>query len=269
MWRRRRTLKAVSRRAAFAAAAGVAWIDATVCAAAKADAPPSSAPLRRETPLWREAWAGGDATPHIWLLYSGDVWSPGLKLRAAGGYGQYRYAGKRGKEDSLTSFHGQIRFAEAMAGYLWRFGPLTAKAFAGLAAIEHAILPLDPLASNGLKFGPKGALEVGLNLSDKAWTSLDLTYTTAHATYAARTRLGYRLLPTVSLGPEAALNGSAGRTVRNQPTDMLDPAHRDIRFGGFVRYEWFGGEISAAGGLSTDLENRRDPYVTLNAIYQF
>ena len=50
---------------------------------------------------------------------------------------------------------------------------------------------------------------------------------------------------------------------------MLDPQHRDVRIGGFARYEWVGGEVSASGGFSTDLVKRYDPYVTVNYIHQF
>ena len=45
---------------------------------------------------WREVWAGVDASSHVWLAYSGatiapysDMFSNGLRLRAATGYGQY------------------------------------------------------------------------------------------------------------------------------------------------------------------------------------
>lgn len=190
-------------------------------------------------------------------------------MRVVNGYGQYRYSGARGGTDDLTAFHGQIAFTEAMAGYLWRLGPLTAKAFAGVAGIDHIIAPLDPLASNGLQIGVKGAVELWLNLGTSAWSSLDLAYTTAHDTYSVRSRLGYRLQPAISLGVEGVLNGSGGRTVRDEPTAMLDPQHRDVRIGGFARYEWVGGEVSASGGFSTDLVKRYDPYVTVNYIHQF
>ena len=52
------------------------------------------------SPLWREVWSGADATPHVWLTYSGatialgsrDVWSDGFWLRAEGCYGGYSLA---------------------------------------------------------------------------------------------------------------------------------------------------------------------------------
>lgn len=226
--------------------------------------------------MWREIWTGADATAHGWLTYAGttvsvfgDVWCPGVKLRAVAGYGQYRYAGARDATGATVPFHGQIAFADILLGWLWRFGPLTAKTFAGASLIEHAIAPLDPLASNGLKIGPKGSLELWLDVSSTIWTSLDVAYTTAHDTYSVHTRAGYRLWPRASIGLEGVLNGSAGHDRHDRETGMLDPSHRDIRFGGFLRYEWDGGEVSASGGLSTDLLNRQDAYMTLNVIKQF
>ncbi len=238
------------------------------------------------TPLWRETWVGADATPHIWLVYSGmtispfsDLWSDGVRLRLGGGYGHYAYKGDRRYAGNKAStrdiaFKAQTSFAEGLAGYLWRLGPLTAKVFAGATMIGHNIAPDDPLASTGTKIGPKGALELWLNLGNSAWTSLDVTFTTAHTTYSAHSRIGYRVLPTVSLGLEGGINGSAGKaeddcSCGTTSTGMLDPAHRDIRVGGFARYEWFGGEVSLSGGLSTDLVGRRDPYLTANWIMQF
>lgn len=238
------------------------------------------------TPLWRETWVGADATPHTWLLYSGttvspfsDMWSDGLRLRIAGGYGQYAYKGDRrypGQKASTRdiAFKAQTSFTEGLAGYLWRLGPLTAKLFAGATMIGHNIAPDDPLASTGTRIGPKAALELWLNLGTSAWASLDVTYTSAHTTYSANSRIGYRVLPTVSLGIEGGINGSAGKTEEDcacgaAATGMLDPAHRDVRAGGFARYEWFGGEASLSGGLSTDLVGRHDPYLRANWIAQY
>ncbi len=58
-------------------------------------------PLRAEPaspPGWREVWAGADVSTKFWLLYSGvtvapmgHIHSEGIRMRAAGGYGEYRY----------------------------------------------------------------------------------------------------------------------------------------------------------------------------------
>lgn len=234
----------------------------------------------RNGPLWREMSAGADVSAHNWLIYGGatispfsDLWSDGWRLRATSGYGAYRYTGDRTSPVTGTAtrqaFVGHVTFAEGLVGYLWRLGPLTAKAFAGVSMIDHDIAPYDYLASNGVEVGAKGAVELWLNLGAQAWTSLDAGYSTAHRTYSARSRLGYRVMPTLTAGIESGINGSSGFAEDGEKTQILDPQHRDLRFGGFARLEWFGGELSFSGGLSTDLGNRSEPYGTVGYLYQF
>ena len=72
----------------------------------------------------------------------------------------------------LTSFNAETAFAEALVGYLKRLGPLTAKAFVGVAAIEHDIEPFDPENPvQGQEFGPKLVTELWVNMGASAWSS--------------------------------------------------------------------------------------------------
>ena len=117
---------------------------------------------------WREVWSGVDASSHVWLAYSGatvapysDIFSNGLRLRAAAGYGEYTYTGERNAQEQ--SFSARTGFVDALVGYLERFGPLTAKAFVGVAAIEHDVTPFDPQNPvQGRAYGPKGVVELWL-----------------------------------------------------------------------------------------------------------
>lgn len=227
----------------------------------------TSAAAEPGTNFWRETFSGADVTSNVWLLYSGvtlaptsDIYGDGVRFRAAGGYGQYRYSGHRAGDpkDKRREFKATLTYAEALLGYQKRFGELTAKAFVGVAAIDHTILPDDPIAAGGLltqglEYGVKGVLELWLNLGSDAWTSLDTSWTSAHQTYAARWRLGYRLLPTVSVGAEAALNGNAisGNDVLEDGS-RREPLRPQGRLGIFARYEWNGGEVSVSGGLAND-----------------
>jgi hypothetical protein len=216
-------------------------------------------------PGWREVWGGADVTSHVWLVYSGatvapqaNIYEEGLRLRVAGGSGGYTYTGERRGE--LIAFTAKTAFAEALVGYLKRFGPLTAKAFVGIAAIEHDITPLDPENPvQGQALGPKLVTELWLNMGSSAWSSLDLSWTSAHQTAAARSRTGYRIFGDVSLGIEGALNAN----------DLGE----DARAGLFARYAWNGGEFSLAGGFSgrflDEAESLRDPYATANLLTQF
>ncbi len=213
----------------------------------------------------QEIWAGADTASHVWLVYTGATIAPyggiftdGLRLRAAAGYGEYSYSGER--DAQLRSFAARTVFTDVLVGYLKRLGPLTAKAFVGATAIEHDISPNDPENPvSGLAYGPKAVGELWLNMGANAWSSVDANWTSAHQTYAGRVRTGYRILEGVSLGAEARVDGNA-----------LD---KDMRGGLFVRYEWVGGEVSLAGGVAGRfLENATDmtdPYVTLNWLMQY
>jgi hypothetical protein len=146
--------------------------------------------------------------------------SDGLRLRAATGFGEYSYVGERNAREQ--SFSAQTGFADALVGYLERLGPLTAKAFVGISAIEHDVRPFDPQNPvQGRAYGPKGVIELWLNMGDSAWSSIDASWTSAHETYAGRLRTGYRLFDDVSFGLEARINGNA-----------LD---KDARGGAFIR----------------------------------
>ncbi len=225
---------------------------------------------------WQEYSVGGDATRRSWLVYSsatlspfGDLWSDGVRVRVSGAFGRYDYVGGRGKLPVDTQFKGEVSVIDGLVGYMLRLGPLTAKAFAGVSAVSHDISPEDPLASSGRKIGGKGVLELWLDLGDIAWSSLDMSFTNAHQTYAVRARDGLRVTRELSLGLESGLNGSAGFRADGRRTGWLDPTHRDVRLGGFVRYDWSGGEASISGGLSTDLGQRRDPYGTANFMLRY
>lgn len=236
---------------------------------------------------WREAWTGIDAARDQWLIFSGitvapfsrDIYSDGLRLRFAGGYGQYGYdgweprapCGDATQNDACTE-KGRKRqhytvghdYAEALIGYHYRLGALTAKAFAGAATSSQRHFTKDPADDrDGRVYGFKGALELWLDVSANNWTSVDLSYATARDETSARWRSGWRVAPHFSIGPEL-------RYDRNVETE---DGVWDGRAGLFARYDWSGGEVSLAGGVAgrvdewdaTDLS----PYGTLNVLFQF
>jgi opacity protein-like surface antigen len=204
-----------------------------------------------------EAWVGADATSNAWSLYSGGTYAPfgslfsdGWRMRVVGGYGQYRY--QRGAE----TIHGQTSFTDALIGYQIGLGSLTVKAFAGIAADTHALTPFDPDNSvSGDEIGWKVGLEGWLNLTATEWVALDLSYGRAHETYSARVRAGHKLLPELSFGLEAGAHGNA--------------EYDGGRLGGFVRYEWAGGEASLAAGVSGDIAEPTNPYITAGWMTRF
>lgn len=242
-----------------------------------------------------EVWSGADVAANVWLVYSGgtvapfgDIHSPGLRLRATGGFGAYSYAQDlRRHGDKAETFDAKTWFTDALAGYLWRLDPLIVKTFVGFSAISHDIQPIDTESVViGSDFGVKGVVELWLNVGASGWSSLDLSWSSAHDTWSARMRSGYRILPTLSVGLEAGINGDAQAECRTRLRDAGDCAVKSwrreydtslldyARTGIFARYEWYGGELSVSGGglgqmIDTSGHIEVEPYVTVNWITQF
>jgi hypothetical protein len=234
---------------------------------------------------WRETWSGADATRDVWLLYSGVTLAPlsehiyddGLRFRVQTGYGQYSYVSKERADPTCSAPSSQVcptvsphfeiehTFVDALVGYHKRLGELTVKGFVGVSMSTHDYnMPdiLNGVSVNevvGTEVGVKGVIELWLNVGPQAWTSLDLSYTTAHQTGSARWRGGWRVLPTISIGPELRYDSNAD-----------DDA---ARAGAFIRYEWFKGEIWAAGGwagaITDGVADDASPYGTVNVTFQF
>lgn len=227
---------------------------------------------------WREVWAGSDAMRDVWLIYSGvtlapwseHIYEPGVRLRSHVGYGQYDRVTIDGGIRHVYKL--QVAYTDALIGYHWRFGELTAKAFVGIAAIEHVSVDGKSGAA-GLEYGPKAMLELWLNLGQSQWTSLNLAYTTAHETASARWRWGFKLTPEMSVGPEVRFDTNTASV--NRDYSFLDQSLG--RAGLFLSYKWPSVEVSVAGGVGahfagTERDSERhelSPYGTLNMLYQF
>jgi hypothetical protein len=230
-----------------------------------------AAPVRAEaaaSPGWREVWTGADISTNFWLLYSGVTVAPmghihneGIRMRAAGGYGEYRYSDTPFDGEART-FNAKTHFADVLVGYQTRFGELTAKAFVGASLISHDIAPFDDeTLVIGSDVGIKGVLEFWLNMGEKAWGSLDLSWSSAYDTRTARFRTGYRVWPSISVGLEAGVNVDAQGECRmkSEVQDGCRAAYDEVydaanlldyaRGGAFVRHEWSSGEVSVSGGV--------------------
>jgi Cellulose biosynthesis protein BcsS len=213
---------------------------------------------------------GAEASRQAWSIYSGVTVAPfgalsedGLRLRTTGGYGAFRYSGLRasGGSSELVKFRGTVSFADLLLGYHRQLGPLTLKLYAGAMATRHAIDPFDAEAEvQGAGVGGKVAVETWWTISDMAWTQLDVSYGTLHESYAGRLRFGWRVVPVLSAGVEAFADGNVDG--------------RSGRIGGFLRYEWAQGEVSASGGLMTDWADveridARGGYATISWLNRF
>lgn len=215
---------------------------------------------------WREIWGGAEAGPHAWSAYAGQTYAlfgvlaeDGWRLRALSGYGRYRYETTRwnGVENAAQLHHGTVAFADVLLGYHKQSGPLTIKIFAGLSGDAHTVTPFDQQnGTQGFAYGAKAVLESWLNIGDSAWTSLDLSWSSAHEMSTSRARVGYRVLPAWSVGVEGG----------HVDTSTL----LTLRGGVFLRGEWASGEASISGGVSDDDRAARPAaYGTINVLWRF
>ena len=222
----------------------------------------------------RESWSGAAVTRYGWSIYSGLTWAPfgnngvqrdGWRLRLSGGYTKYKYGSSywNGHTNETLTYYGTGSFTDLYAGYHKQLGPLTVKAFVGASIGADVIVPLDPGNSiQGKTFGAKAVLETWYNISPVIWLSADASLASAHSSYALNARLGYRLTPSLSFGPELAHFGNEQSS--------------GSRIGGFARYEWDSGELSASAGISGDIQLRdkadgspHAAYGTINWVRRF
>lgn len=210
--------------------------------------------------------SGMDVTANSRFGYAGGIWAPGrgldapgFRLQALGGVGAYDYDGSLSLTGGAvpTRFDGDVVLGELLAGYQWRRGEWTAKAYAGVQVEDHAISPDDPAnAVNGAEWGVKGQLELWRNLGAQSWLSLDASYGTAFESYRAQARIGRRVYPWLSLGVEAGGLGNA--------------EYDAGRGGGFLRLHLAGADVTLAGGVTRDyLDEDPSGYVSLGMYRKF
>jgi Cellulose biosynthesis protein BcsS len=233
---------------------------------------------------WREHWSGVEQFGRTLSVYSGATIAvggsvlreSGWRMRSISGHGRSSYPGVKwiaGHAYPVT-VHAQNNFSDLLAGYQWgeatRFGHLTIKVFGGLTIESQRASPSNAVAARGLKYGGKGAVETWLDLSDRTWLSVDASVGSARRTIASRARYGWRVIPGLSIGPEAGVGGNEGEAAD--------------RAGAFARFEWgasdwWSGEVSAAGGLSTSTVStsdvgaapvkRGDPYANVSLLLRY
>jgi hypothetical protein len=242
------------------------------------------APVRAEEPPTVEVSGGGEIGAHLWSAYTNTTvvlsgWLAGVpksiredgwRLRAGAGY--WRMQGRR---DVCIALPGPIpqcevrrakkrrtgSFADLLLGYQAGLGPLTLKVFAGgVYANQRYLVDDEDDGSPGAFTAGRVLVESWYNLTPDAFAQLDMGWTSRLDEITARGRLGYRITPQISLGPELSYWSA----------DRERVAGRDdlIRYGGFVRYEWPAGEVSVSAGM-TDGADDNGFYATLNALLRF
>lgn len=220
----------------------------------------SSAWAQQHVEPSHELWVGAHVAGDTWFAYTGGTTAPfgnlnenGFLLRAVGGHGEYHF---RGRQRAATGelqplkFEDSVTFTDALAGYRFQLGSLTATAFVGLAFVDHNVSspPGFDAAVTGAAWGPKAQVELWYETGGMSWVALNASYTTAHDTYSVGTRSGLRLGTSgFSVGTELHID--------NRTAAGLDLTGAYARGGGFIRYAWDLGEISVSGGVAVDLDD--------------
>ena len=217
----------------------IAALSATMTRAqAGGGAPPDQAVPRQEI------FSGVSLTSNSIFGYAGAVWAFGRSIEAQGprvkaltGIGGYVNSGALPSVAGPVNFDGDVTMAQILAGYQWRRGEWTLKAYAGAGFEKHDLSPDDPANSiNGNQFGIMGQLELCRNLGEAGWLSLDASYADVFGSYWTQLRLGRRMHQRFSAGVEAGAQG-------NQEYDSG-------RAGAFLRLHMGRSELTASGGLS-------------------
>jgi hypothetical protein len=214
-------------------------------------------------PPAHEIWAGAIGTENVWFAYAGGTSAPfgnlnkaGIRLRAQAGHGEYKFEGWKVSRDADGFFlvdrltiEDRVNTVDAMLGYMFQLGALTAKGFAGLAYVEHDVSAASFIPpGNGVEWGPRVQIELWYDAGGPYWASLNANYTTAHDSYGASVRGGFRLGQSgISIGTEVSID--------NRTAEGTDLTSAYARGGAFVRYAWDTGEISVSGGLAVDLDD--------------
>jgi len=235
-------------------------------------------PARADEPPTVEVSGGGEIGGHTWSAYTNTTvalaaWFSGIprsirddgrRLRAGAGY--WEYARRQtiwipGIGDQKVDRKRTGSFADLLLGYQQSLGPLTLKVFAGgVYATERRLIDGEDEGSAGPFTAARVLVESWYNLTPDSFAQLDAGWTSRLDAITARGRLGYRILPDLSVGPELGY-WSASRE--------LEPGRDDlVRYGGFVRYEWAAGEASLSAGVMDDGEANHF-YATLNALLRF
>lgn len=221
-------------------------------------APPDQAVPRHEL------FSGVGLTSNSIFGYAGAVWAfgrsveaPGPRIKALTGVGGYDYSGGLPAVAGPVNFDGDVTLAQILAGYQWRRGAWTVKAYAGAGFETHDLSPNDPANSvNGNQFGVMGQLELWRNLGEAGWLSLDASYADVFGSYWTQLRLGRRMHKRISAGVEAGAQG-------NEDYDSG-------RAGGFLRTHMGGSELTVSGGFSGEYHsNDFGGYATVGLYRKF
>lgn len=227
--------------------------------AAAADMPLKAplAPVTAAPAAWVNLFGGAAVVPDAYYFDAGAVVAlnrnlaqPGFLVRINGGAGHYVYNRTATLEQGVD-----FQAGELMIGYQTFFGATRLSAYIG-PNVEHHDNP-DPLADvAGTRWGVKAQGEIFAPLSDNLYLFGLGNVSSAWSSYFLMGKLGYKVLPSIAVGPEAAALGN----------DRYDA----VRAGGFLAFDVGAmSQIIVSGGYSWDtnsdaLNDHSGAYATLH-----
>jgi hypothetical protein len=188
------------------------------------------------------AWSGLVGSP------TGLLHEDGLRLRAAGGLGRYKY-----ETDAVPGGEneGHVTSGELMIGYRRDLGGVIVSSFVGLHAENQRLSSPDPgNEAQGTAFGVKAAIETFARLHPE-WTLVtSAAASTVHRSYHARAAVAREFPSGFALGAEALIHG--------------DVRYREPRVGLFAQATFNRAVLSLAGGYLDNSDKGGGAYATLS-----
>jgi hypothetical protein len=238
-----------------------------------ADSPDSAAPRF-------EMYLGADYDSRAGALMSSTVWSP---------FGPIAAPGFRVKLDGLANVYGDTNtsvfsskflaadlkaLGDAMAGYQINYGELWLKLYAGAAyqAQTRAFWQASQLVQQKV-WGATGAIESFWRVSDRVWTSANVSWLQPGNTASLYSRAAYEIYRSesalkISAGAEAnIITGNAGIFKEGR---VLDIYHNYVSAGPLLNLRYGFNDFSLSGGLSqASDETKPHPYAAIRYGRQF
>lgn len=201
----------------------------------------------------------------IWSIF-GPVAAPGIRLRV--GALASVYGGKGANVFSTAFLPSDIKaISDIMLGYQMNYGSLWLKLYAGAAYQNHTMLIWDVgQTPTGESWGAKAAIETWWRVSERTWTSINMSWLQLNNESSLYSRLAYEVLQfdagAVSLGGEAGATLNDANTFKGGR--RLNRYDDNLRGGGLINLRYGTHDLTVSGGLAQDNRDANwRPYATV------
>jgi hypothetical protein len=193
------------------------------------------------------AWSGFTAIPFA------KLGEDGFRLRAMGGYGQYRYRTSAVADGENT---GTITSGELLAGNRMSFGATVLTGYIGLDAKNYRLQEADPKnPETGSRVGIKAAFELFTRTAPGWFVTAYGNISSVFGNYSLRGAVNHEFTPGFAFGAEAGLLG--------------DERYDEQRFGLIATMTFTKGSVTAAADVAHSSDNGSGTYTTLKLCAPF